>query len=91
VSCNARPRCSRHAEDAYRQPSYGACDAIAVGIERRPRRGADVGGRVHFHAVDDRREIVALQIEGADRLGQRPHPRRRRFCEQRIDVRPPLA
>ena len=55
-----------------------ARDAVAVKVERRPIRRADIGDHVHLHAVDDGEEVLALQIELPHRLrqpGKRPAAR----------------
>ena len=59
-----------HPEDADRQPSDGACNPIAVGVERRLVRRANIADHVHFHSVDDGMEILAPEPEIAHRSGQ---------------------
>jgi hypothetical protein len=39
------------------------CNAIAIDVERRIVRGADVGDHVHLHAVYDGVEVLAPQTE----------------------------
>ena len=73
------------AEDAHRQPADRARHPVAIEIEGRPVGGADVGGRVHRHAVDDGVEILAPQGEVADGGAQRRGPRRRGAVEA-VDV-----
>ncbi len=53
----------RQAEHPHRQPSDRAGDAVAIQIERRQIRRADVLRHVHLHAVDDGEEILALETE----------------------------
>ena len=42
------------------KPPDRARDAVAIKIERRQVRRADILRHVHFHAVDDGKEILAL-------------------------------
>ena len=51
------------AEHPHRQPPDGAGDAIAIEIERRQVRRADILRHVHLHAVDDGQKILALEAE----------------------------
>ena len=51
------------AEHPHRQPPDRAGDAVAIEIERRQVRRADVLRHVHLHAVDDGQEILALEAE----------------------------
>ena len=78
------------AEHVDRQAADGAGDAVAVEIERRPVRRADVLARVHLHAVDDRQEILALQVEALDGGGIVGKARRRLAGIDRVDVLAPL-
>ena len=57
-----------HAEHANRKTPDRTGDAVAIEIERRPIRRADVGDDVHLHAVDDGDEVLALQVEAAHRF-----------------------
>ena len=73
-----KARIALHAEHAHRQPPDRAGDAVAIKIERRPVRRADVRNHVHFHAVDDGDEVVALQVESAHRARKAVQRGRRR-------------
>jgi len=59
--CNTLARPRLLAEDPHRKPPDGNGHAVAVQIELVQARCTNVGLRVHFHAVDNREEIVALQ------------------------------
>ncbi len=61
-------------EHAHRQAADRARDAVAIEVERREIRRADVVERVHLHAVDDGEEILAREIEVAHRLVRGPRP-----------------
>ena len=78
-----------HAEHAHRKTTDRAGDAVAIEIERGPVRCADVGDHIHLHAIDDGDEILALQVECADRLRQAAELRRRCAAIDRINVRAP--
>ncbi len=62
------PHSDIETEDPHRQPPHRARHPVAIKIELRPRRGANVGARIHFHPVDDGQEVVLLQPEGPHRL-----------------------
>ena len=66
-----------HAEHPHRQPPDGAGDAVAIEIEGREIRRADILRHVHLHAVDDGEEILALEAEGFHRGGVILQARRR--------------
>ena len=57
----AMPAFSSMPNTRTRQPPDRARDAVAIGIERRPVRRADVRTHVHLHAVDHGLEILAPQ------------------------------
>ena len=80
-----------HAEHADRQPPHRARDAIAIKVELRPIRRADVLGGVHLHAVDHGEEILLAEPEVAHRLRQRAQFRRRTPGIDRLDPRAPFA
>ena len=80
-----------HAEYPHRQTTDGAGDAVAIEIERGAIGCADVGYDIHFHAIDDGDEILALQIERAHRLRQSAKLRRRRLAINRINVGAPAC
>ena len=63
------------AEHPHRQPPDGAGDAVAIEIERRHVRRADVLRHVHLHAVDDGEKILALEAEGFHRRRRNPAAR----------------
>ena len=54
------------AKHPHRQPPDRARHAIAIEIERGHVGRADVLRHVHLHAVDDGKEILALEAEGFD-------------------------
>ena len=81
----------RQAEHAHRQPPDGAGDAVAIEIERRHVRRADVLRHVHLHAVDDGEEILALEAEGFDGGDVILQPRRRMALIQRVDIVAPCC
>jgi len=58
------------AEDAHREPPDGARHAVAIKVELRQARRADIGHGVHLHAVDDREEILAPQAVSARTIGE---------------------
>ena len=60
----------------------GARDPVAIKIERCPIGSANIGNDVHFHAVDDGKEVLAVESEVADRRGETAQPRRWR-CRQK--------
>src|SRR6185503_5845721 len=79
-----------HAEHAHRQPPDRAGDAVAIEIEPRQRRRADVLGRVHFHAVDDGEEIGLIERKPLDRTGKARQRGRGAAAIERIDGFAPL-
>ena len=56
----ARPR---FAEDVYAQPANRRGNPVAVQIQLIARWRNDRSICIHLHAIDDRNEIVLLQIE----------------------------
>src|SRR5215208_1146381 len=78
-------------EHAHRQPSDRARHAIAVKVEHRRARRANVLERVHFHAIDDGQEILAREVELAHRLHQARDLRSNSAVIKRVDLAPPLA
>ena len=85
------PRLHIHAEDADRQAADRTRDPVAVEIELRPGRGADVAEHVHLHAVDDREEIGLLEPEVAHRLEEVAGQRGRAALIERLDVAAPFG
>ena len=79
-----------HAEHADRQPPDRARDAVAIKVERRPIRRADVLRRIHLHAVDHGEEILLAEREIAYRLRQRPQFRRGPAGIKWLDPRAPF-
>ena len=65
-----KPVFALHAENAHRKPPDRAGDAVAIKIERRVVRRADVGDDIHFHAVDDGEKSSRSQIEVAHRVAR---------------------
>ncbi len=57
----------RHAEDFHAQPSDGARNAIAIEVERREVRSADIRDDIHFHAVDDGEQVLPVKSVPRDR------------------------
>ena len=84
-----RPALRTHAEHAHREATHGTGDPIAVEVERRQIGGANISAGIHLHPVDDRKEVVALQVEGTNRLDQRPDTAWRLPCVQCVDIRAP--
>ncbi len=83
---------ARHAEDAHGEPADGACDAIAVEIERRIVGRLNIGLDIHLHAVDHGEKIVAFEIEAAHGFREMFEAGRRRLAVgQRIDPFAPLG
>src|SRR5271169_2992447 len=80
----------RETEYPHRQASDGAGHAITVEIERGEVRRADILRYIHFHTVDDREEILALQVEFLDRWNIIQQSRRRPAPIQGVDVFTPL-
>src|SRR5260370_25677988 len=78
-----------HAEDAHRQPSHRARDPIAIRVQRRLVRRADILEYVHFHSVDDGMEILTTQPEIAHRRDEAARARDRPARVKRIDVGAP--
>src|SRR6185437_9139339 len=82
---------ARDAEGAHRKASDRARDAIAIEIELGEARRLDRRARIHFHAVDQRAEIVAPEMEARRVLGK--HAAKRRLAgsgENRIDLAAPF-
>ena len=79
-----------HPEHTHRKPSHRASDPIAIKVKRCPVGRADIGGDIHFHAVDDGEEIPALEIEFAHCLRQAEKVLRRRAEIKRVKVGTPL-
>ena len=52
----------RQAENAHRKPANGGRYPIAIEVQRRPVRSADIPFGVHRHAVDDGVEILLGQL-----------------------------
>ena len=77
-------------EHPHRQPSDRARDAVAIQIERREIRRPDILRHIHFHAVDDGQEILALETEPSNRGDIVRQPRRRMALIQRVDIVAPL-
>ena len=77
-------------EYPHRQPSDRAGHAVAIQIERGEVRRPDILRHVHFHAVDDSQEILALEIESSNRGDIVPQPRRRTALIQCVDIVTPL-
>ena len=78
------------AEHPHGEPPHCARDAIAIEIER-PRVGrADVGGNVHFHAIDDGDEVFTPQAEPFHRWHIVAQMLRWFPGIKRIDIAPPL-
>src|SRR6202051_2926702 len=80
----------RQPEHPHRQPSDRARHAIAIQIQRRQIRGADVLRHIHLHAIDDGEEILAPQVEAPNRGGVIPQRRLRTTLIKPIDVVAPL-
>ena len=80
------------AKGAHRQPPYGARDTIAIEIELGQARRADIRSRIHLHAVDDRKKILAAEFEAPRIRGQ--HTPKRQGAGARInaiDFAPPFS
>ncbi len=79
------------AEDLDRKPPDGAGDPVAIEVERCEVWRAYIGYDIHFHAVDDRKEVFALKPEIADGYDEAAHPRRCCAGIKSVDIStPPL-
>lgn len=67
-----------HAEHAHGKAPHRAGHAVAIEIQRRVVRRADIRVHVHGHAIDHGEEILLLQTEALDLGGQPAQCRRRR-------------
>src|ERR1700722_18953876 len=79
------------AENAHRKPPDDGRHAIAIEVQRRPVRSADVLLGVHRHAVDYGVEIFMLQMKAASYVGEDGEMRRRLSGKHRGNVGAPLV
>ena len=56
----------RQTEHPHRQPSDRAGDAVAIQIQRCKVGRPDILRHIHFHAIDDGQEILALEIKSLE-------------------------
>jgi len=60
LCCNALPGWCPLPENTHREPTDGHCHALAIEIELREARRANVA-RIHFHTVGNGQKIRTLQ------------------------------
>ena len=80
----------RQAENAHREPADSGRDPIAVKVERRPVRSADVLLGVHRHAINHGVEICMAQMKAARHVGEGGEMRLRLSSEHCSNVSAPL-
>src|SRR5438093_7271703 len=79
------------AEHPHREPSYRACHAVTIEVERGKAGRANVLDRVHLHAVDDSQEILLREIEVTNRACEAGDQRALLALVKRPHLRAPLV
>src|SRR3984893_9552014 len=69
VVSERKPVLLLHSEDAYGKSPDRTCHLVAIFLQRRLVRRADVAHHIHFHPINDGMEVLPLQSE----IAQRPH------------------
>jgi len=79
-----------HAENAHAQSADGTGNPVAIKFKLLQTGTLDIGARVHFHAVDNGKEIVLVQAKPSNDFRETFKTVRNTPGIERIDVFSPF-